>query len=254
MNESESEIFDDYAQYYDLLYKDKNYREEVLYVKNLIKREQPAALTILDLGCGTGIHDKFLVEEGFEVTGVDLSEQMISIAKKNECNNLKFIKGDACNIALNCSFDIVISLFHVMSYQTTNDNLRRIFNTAKTHLNEGGVFIFDCWYGPAVLTDRPTVRIKRLENEFIELVRLSEPAMNSKENNVDVFFSVFIKDKSTGHQKQINEKHVMRYLFYPEIEFFASNSGFEITAFEEWLSGNKPDFKSWNVVFCCKKI
>ena len=254
MNKEESVNFNDYAQYYNLLYKDKNYREEVNYVKNLIERERPGTLTILDLGCGTGRHDKIFVEEGFLVTGVDYSEQMISIAKKNEGENLKFIHGDARKVEIDNNFDVVIALFHVMSYQITNEDLIGVFSTAKSHLNPGGVFIFDCWYGPAVLTDRPTIRIKRLEDEKIELVRISEPEMNSNNNIVEVSFNVLIKDKSTGCQKEINEKHSMRYLFYPEIELIASNLGFRITVFEEWLTGNRPDFNSWNVVFCCKKL
>ncbi|MCL2651235.1 MAG: class I SAM-dependent methyltransferase [Candidatus Azobacteroides sp.] len=254
MSENENLIFDDYAQYYNLLYRDKNYREEALYVKSLIEREQPGASTVLDLGCGTGMHDRILVEEGLQVTGVDLSEQMISIAKKNESENLNFVQGDAREINLNNQFDVVVALFHVMSYQATNDDLMAVFNTAKAHLNKGGIFIFDCWYGPAVLTDRPVVRVKRLENEAIKLVRISEPEMHSESNNVDVIFNLFIKDKATGHQKEIQEKHSMRYLFYPEMEFFALNAGFTITEFEEWLTGKKPDYYSWNVVFCCKKI
>ena len=254
MNTGEQVNFETYAQYYNLLYQDKKYGEEVRYVMDVIERERPGALSLLDLGCGTGMHDKLFVEEGLQVLGVDLSEQMIAIAKKIECANLTFIQGDARNIDVGKKFDVVAALFHVMSYQTTNEDIIRVFNTAKSHLNAGGIFIFDCWYGPAVLTDRPAVRIKRLEDDTVKLIRISEPEMNPTGNLVEVFFDVFINDKSTGHQKEIKEKHVMRYLFYPEIAHFASDSGFGITVFEEWLTGNRPDFMSWNVIFCCKKL
>ena len=254
MNTSEQVNFETYAQYYNLLYQDKKYSEEVRYVKDLIDRERLGAFSVLDLGCGTGMHDKFFVEQGLQVLGVDLSKQMIDIAKKHTCENLKFIQGDARHIEIGKKFDVVVALFHVMSYQTTNEDIIRVFNTACSHLNPAGIFIFDCWYGPAVLTDRPAVRIKRLENDVIKLARVSEPKMNPTDNLVEVCFDVFINEQSTGHQKEIKEKHIMRYLFYPEIEHFASNSGFRITVFEEWLTGNKPDFSSWNVVFCCKKI
>jgi len=246
--------FDDYAHYYNLLYRDKNYNEEVDFVKMLIKKENPNASTILDLGCGTGRHDRLFAKEGFVITGVDLSEQMISVAKKDECENLRFVFGDARTVNLSKKFDVVVALFHVMSYQVSNNDILSVFNTASKHLEKDGIFIFDCWYGPAVLTDRPTVRIKRLDDNIINLVRLSEPQMNSKENTVDVFFDVLITDKTTKKQKELKEKHIMRYLFYPEIEHFASVSEFEITRFEEWMTAKQPDYNSWNVVFCCKKL
>ena len=255
MDKEKNVTFDDYAKYYNLLYEDKNYKEEVSFIKSLIKKEQPEALTILDLGCGTGRHDQIFVEEGFCVTGVDLSEQMISVARKNESENLKFVHGDARTVELNNKYDVVVALFHVMSYQVTNEDIMSVFSTASKHLKEGGLFIFDCWYGPAVLTDRPVVRVKRLENKEIKLMRISEPEMNSKNNTVDVFFDVFITDKSAdGNSKELKEKHSMRYLFYPEIDFFALSSGFNITGFEEWMTGKQPDYNSWNVVFCCKKL
>jgi SAM-dependent methyltransferase len=253
MNKEKNVNFDDYAMYYNLLYEDKNYKEEANYIKKLIKNEQPQGLYILDLGCGTGKHDQIFVEEGFNVTGVDLSNQMISIAKRNEVENLRFIHGDARTVKIDKKYDVVVALFHVMSYQVTNEDVASVFKTAAIHLKKGGIFIFDCWYGPAVLTDRPTIRIKRLENKSIKLIRISEPEMNSKDNTVDVFFDVFIMDKSMGVHKELREKHTMRYLFYPEIELFALNSGFEITRFEEWLTSKLPDYNSWNVVFCCRK-
>ena len=53
-------------------------------------------------------------------------------------------------------------------------------STAAKHLKPNGVFIFDFWYGPGVLTDPPVVRLKRLENEEIEVLRIAEPVMHPK--------------------------------------------------------------------------
>ena len=63
---------------------------------------------------------------------------------------------------MNTKFDVVTSLFHVMSYQTTNDALDKSFKTAKYHMKENGVFIFDCWNGPGVITEKPEKRIKEI--------------------------------------------------------------------------------------------
>jgi hypothetical protein len=57
----------------------------------------------------------------------------------------------------------VFSLFHVMSYQTSNKDLQDAFETAKINLKPGEIFIFDCWYGSSVLTDRPVGRVNALK-------------------------------------------------------------------------------------------
>jgi SAM-dependent methyltransferase len=247
-------VFDQYAKYYNLLYKDKNYREEVDFIMRIITDESPRASTVLDLGCGTGKHDLLFVERGFSVTGVDLSEQMIAIAGMNANERLRFIRGDARTVRLERKYDVVVALFHVMSYQIGNRDIQSVLDTASRHLDKGGLFIFDCWYGPGVLTDRPATRIKRLEDEGVKLVRLSEAEMDATHNKVDVSFDVFITDKLTGEQRELKEIHSMRYLFYPEVALMAESSGFTVSRFEEWLTGRQPDYTSWNVVFCCKKI
>jgi len=85
---------------------------------------------------------------------------------------------------------VVIALFHVMSYQPRNADLRDAFATASAHLKRGGIFIFDYWYGPAVLTNLPTVRVKRVENGDIGVLRLSEPSIKVNENIVDINYLI----------------------------------------------------------------
>ena len=75
-----SKVFLDYSKYYDLIYKDKDYQREADFVISLIRRYCPGAKSILSLGCGTGNHDFLFSQSGYEVTGVDLSEEMIRIA------------------------------------------------------------------------------------------------------------------------------------------------------------------------------
>jgi SAM-dependent methyltransferase len=243
-----------YSRYYDLLYSDKDYEGESQYIHKLIQQYDPGAKTILDLGCGTGRHDACLAGIGYKVHGVDISADMLSVAQK--CANgdsLRFTQGDISSIRLGEEFDVVIALFHVMSYQTSNNDLLGAFSTAYEHLLPGGVFIFDCWYGPAVLTDRPVVRVKRLENEQIQVNRIAKPLMYPNENLVDVNYHMFIRDKSSGQIEEMAEIHKMRYLFKPEIELMLGQTGFDMLGQFEFLTGGLPGYDTWSVCFVVRK-
>ncbi len=115
-----------------------------------------------------------------------------------------------------------------------------------------GVFIFDVWYGPAVLTDRPVVRVKRMEDDEIKVTRLAEPVLHPNENRVDVNYHVFVRDLESGVVNELRETHVMRYFFRPEIELFAAQNGFRLLNAEEWLSGKAPGEDTWGVCFVMK--
>jgi SAM-dependent methyltransferase len=257
-------VFGKYSRYYNLLYKDKDYAGEAEYVHSLIQKYNPNTRSILNLGCGTGRHDVLLAEKGYSVTGVDMSEEMLAVANSqlSSCISqpstssvtpqgsvLSFLQGDIRTIRLNRTFDVIISLFHVISYQTTNEDLVAAFTTAKAHLKPGGKFIFDCWYGPAVLTDRPVVRVKRLEDEEIEVTRIAEPVMQPNENVVEVNYQVMIVEKATNRIEEVRETHRMRYLFMPEIIGFLSACGFKMIHATEWMTQRSPGADTWGV--CC---
>ena len=144
---------------------------------------------------------------------------------------------------------MVISLFHVMSYQTRNEDLIAAFDTVRAHLKPGGIFIFDCWYGPGVLTDRPVVRVKRLEDETCVLTRIVEPTMYPNDNLVELNYQILAQDKESGAFEVVRETHRMRYLFYPEVENIVNESGMSIEAAAEWMTGRDPGFDTWGICF-----
>lgn len=246
-------VFKDYSAYYDLLYKDKNYAEEADYIHQLIKQHAPHATSILNLGCGTGNHDFLISEKGYEIKGIDFSEDMVALANKKlieikTAGKLSFETGDARSVRINKQFDVVISLFHVMSYQITNEDINKVFETARVHLKEGGLFIFDCWYGPGVLTDPPVVRHKMLESEELRIHRIANPFIHTRENYVDVNYTILVHNKKSGSFYEIKETHKMRYLFIPELNAFSCSNGFV----PEYLSNNIFS-NNWNALFVCKR-
>jgi len=252
---SSTTIFNDYARYYDLLYRDKDYEAEAEYIETLIRKYHPQAQSILELGSGTGIHASLLAKKDFSIYGVERSRDMhtrsLALADKHnpEYGRPTFIHGDIRDIRLNKSFDAVIALFHVISYQTTNKDVQAAFATAKHHLKPSGIFIFDVWYGPAVLTQRPEVRIKRMADEKIEVTRLAEPVLHPNENRVDVNYHVFVRDRATNAVIELKETHAMRYFFKPEIEQFAALAEIQCLHAEEWLSGKEIGCHTWGICF-----
>jgi len=244
-----------YSQYYDLLYSDKDYSNEVEYIDKLINENSINTKTILDMGCGTGKHDELLCKKGYIVHGIDLSQDMLKIAetrREGKEEKLSFSLSNIQDLNLDKKFDAVVSLFHVMSYQNSNDELIKAFEVAKNHLKGGGLFIFDFWYGPAVLTDLPVTRVKRLVNEKIKVTRLAESVMHSEENIVDVNFDTFIEDLDSKEIIEKEELHKMRYFFDTELDLICKQVGFEIKQKYEWMSDKNPDFNSWNVVWIVK--
>lgn len=248
-------IFEEYAQYYDLLYSTKDYEGEAQYIDEVIKKYINNADTILDLGCGTGKHAKILARKGYQVHGIDRSENMLIRAKKSVGNedSIEFSCADLQEFNLNKTFDVVTALFHVMSYQITDEGIDKIFLGIRKHLNKGGIFLFDCWYGPTVLYEKPEVRIKRLENENIEVVRIADPVLKENENIVDVYYELFIKDKLKNNIKSFKEIHCMRYFFRNEIKKIGEKHDFQLLGDFEFMTGKKLGKNTWGSCFVMGK-
>jgi hypothetical protein len=136
-------------------------------------------------------------------------------------------------------------MFHVFSYQSTNDDLDRAFRTAALHLRPDGFLIFDFWYGPGVLTERPAVRVKEMSDDRINLIRIAEPRFLPNENCVDVHYRVLLTDQSTAQTHRFEETHRMRYLFLPEIRRMAEAHCLEITAAYAGQTKEMLGFGAW---------
>jgi SAM-dependent methyltransferase len=255
----DKKVFETYSQYYDLLYKDKDYKAETDYIISLIKEYHSNTDTILELGCGTGMHASILAENGYKVEGIDLSQTMLEMALDRQSKSsiavserLAFLEGDIRNYESSQKFDTIISLFHVISYMTTNEDLNQAFTTVSKHLKSNGIFIFDCWYGPGVVYDKPVKRTKTFENEKIQITRVATPGLFPDKNCVDVNFDISILNKSTSNIEKLHEIHCMRYLFMEELNSMAHTHGLEIIHAEEWITKKSLTEQSWYACYVCK--
>lgn len=246
-------VFDSsYAAAYDLLYRDKNYAGEARFVDGLIKKHLPGANTVLDLGSGTGRHDMEFARLGYEVTGVERSADMLAKAREAAGGTVRFEQGDVRDVRLGQEFDVVTSLFHVMSYQTTNADVRKAMATARKHVRPGGLFIFDFWYGPAVLAERPATRIKRLKDQRISLTRLAEPVLRTSDNLVEVHYELLVQENGGETVRRFTERHDMRYFSLPEIAWIAEEGGWKMADCGEWMTGAEPSERTWGVYVVLK--
>lgn len=204
-----SGIFNAYSRYYDLLYRDKDYKTEAEYVGRILRKHGVGGRDILEFGSGTGKHGRLLASQGFAVLGIEQSADMV--AQASQGGNFSCVQGDIRKIDLLRQFDAIVSLFHVMSYQTRNEDIQAVFSRAAQHLCPGGLFVFDVWYTPAVMVQRPSVRIKRMTNDSLEVVRIAEPVIYPNENRVDVSYSIIVRDINSRVTEQFSEIHAMRH-------------------------------------------
>ena len=252
--------FQKYAAFYDLLYRDKDYAAEAAYIARLIRDPLPSARTILELGSGTGRHGRILASMGFEVHGIERSPQMVSLARASTsgpspeaAGSFQCEVGDICTVRLGRTFDAVIALFHVMSYQTTDRELEQAFGLAATHLEPGGLFVFDAWHGPAVLAQGPSQRVKEASDEQYEVRRTAQPKLDIESGTVKILFHMNCKDRLSGEDFAFEEEHTMRYLFPAEVELFAMKCGLRLLRTEEFLSGAPPSPSTWGVAYILQR-
>jgi SAM-dependent methyltransferase len=245
-------VFNAYSRYYDLLYRDKDYFGEVNYIQALLNRHGIAEGNLLEFGSGTGKHGCLLAALGYHVHGIERSSEMVAHALSAEGFTCE--QGDICNVQLGRTYDAVLSLFHVVSYQTSNTDLMAVFARASEHLQKGGLFIFDFWYSPAVFAQRPLVRVKRMADAQVEITRLAEPVMYPNNNRVDVNYTIFARDTASGAMQITTETHPMRHFSLPEIELLAKIHSFDFIGAEEFLSGMAASENTWGVCVTLKRI
>lgn len=224
-------VFDRYAQYYDLLYREKDYPAECDYLEAIFQAYSAFQVkNLLDVGCGTGGHAIHLAGRGYHLVGVDQSKSMLEeAARKSRALGefVRFIEADLTGFDLALKFDAAISMFAVIGYILENGQLAKGFQNIHKHLRTGGLFVFDVWYGPAVISQRPTDRYKIVNIEQDRIIRFVESKMNTLLHSVEVNYKV-LRIKRDVVIDELEEKHRMRYFFPKEIEYFLNVAGFEV--------------------------
>jgi len=240
----------DYAECYDLFNQEKDYSKECNFLEQVFKRFGNGIRTILDLGCGTGLHDKELALRGYNITGLDLSEEMINIAKNN--SNSKFVVGCMSNFELGEKFDAIICMFSALGYLTENKQLEDFFNCVKRHLKPEGLLIIDCWNGLGVMRELPSSREKIIQYKNLRVIRKSFPELDARNHINNVKFRVKIFENG-NLVKEYEENHNVRFFFPKELEKYTNDEGFElIHTCPSFDINDKLTEKDWNMILISK--
>jgi SAM-dependent methyltransferase len=246
-----------YADQYDLLYQEKNYAQECDVIESAFCRHATLPVhTILDLGCGTGNHAIPLAKRGYEVHGVDLSPDMLARANakaETESHGGAFAppmlhQGDVRTMDLGQQFDAVLMMFAVLGYQRSNQDVLAALRTVRRHLKAGGVFVFDVWYGPAVLAQRPSDRVKVTHTPDGQLVRVASGALDTRHHLCEVRYHLW---RLAGDRlvAESQESHPMRYFFPLELELALTQCGLLPASLTGFPSLDTPVSEStWNAL------
>jgi len=132
------------SSFYHQLYANRDEKEAAAFIDELVNELQPAEhSTMLDLGCGSGRHSKYLASKGFNVTGIDLAASSIRQAKKWEADKLHFYRHDMRVPFGKGAFDYVFNFFTSFGYFDNSSEDHKVVHNIYSALKPGGVLVMD---------------------------------------------------------------------------------------------------------------
>jgi len=245
--------FSQYAHFYDLLYCSKNYKFEF---ENLVKRiPQDGIKNVLELGCGTGKYSSLAAKLFEDVTAVDLSPDMIRLAKtKNNKPNIQYLVSDIRLLDLDETYDLIFSLFHVFSYLTSKTALNEAVAAAASCLRQGSYFCFDVWSSAGLVKNNLEMRRKEVGNKVGDkIIRYSYSIHNAQEENVLVNFDFIVLENSKD-PKFFQEQHLMKYWSREIICEVAMNHGLKVIDTFDLHTGKNVSNDSFGATYLFEKL
>jgi len=249
-------VFGDYADHYDLFYKNKNYAAESRFVRGLFARYAKRPVReVLDLGCGTAGHALALARHGLHVTGVDASGRMLEIARAKSVEarlSLELVRAKLQDFKLPRKFDAAICMFSVIDYLTKNADIECMLNNVRRHLRPGGIFICDFWHAAAVASFVP-YKSKVFTRGGVSVERVSRTRALAKIRVCEVRYLCRVRQKGRP-VRTVKETHRMRYFDIEEMEGRLRSCGLKPLVTGPLLNIDKPVRKNtWDVVVVARR-
>ncbi len=222
-----------FAEYYDFIYHDLvDYAEDVRFLESVFRKwmnEKPR--TILDLGCGTGNHDLPLAKRGYRVTGLDLSPQQLSVARRKARANrlpIRFVQGDMRSFDLGQAFDAAVCMFGAFGYLLKPSDVVACLRSLRRHLRSGALFVYEFWQSSAAIPPPHQSWFHNVGKEY-ELVRLSQSRFNARTKLLPIDFRFFVfKDGKV--LDRFDETHTVRTYTVQGMRDLLRRGGFDVLA------------------------
>ena len=253
-----SEYAGRYAELYDLFYSDKPYAAEAAFVHDCFQKFGLSPIRkVLELACGTGRHALELDKSGYQITAMDRSPYMIEIARRRAAEHnsrIVFAAGDMQQLPLaEKQFDAALCLFDSIGYLKTDKALRAALAAIWNHLRPNGLFIFEFWHAPAMLSHYSPVRVRRWKTSPSEIVRISETTLDRRNRLANVDYTVY-ELKDDGTYSTVRETHGNRFFSVDEMQALLSDTNFEpMKFFAGFTKSEQIIDETWHIVAVARK-
>jgi len=200
-----------------MLYYKRDRAEAKHFIDALLNELKPAShAAFLDLACGSGRHAVYLASKGYDVTGIDLSDELIAKAKQHENENLAFYVHDMRNEFRINYYDYTLNLFTSFGYfEKDHDNMRVLGNVFKG-LRVNGVFVLDFFHSEKTISAMMRHERKNISGIEFDIIREAQNGFIIK--NISV----------TDRQKNFNFTERVRAFSPAELEKIFEDCGFSI--------------------------
>lgn len=163
------------SPYYDILYRHRTEDEARQFLSTLLSFLQPErGARMLDLACGNGRYSRYLAENGYDVTGVDISDSKIEEAMKSEHENLSFFRHDMRKVFRFNYYDYVFNFFTSFGYFETDKEHLDTISAARLGLKSGGYFLIDYLNTPKVLRNLVDEEEREVEGVRFKISRYED--------------------------------------------------------------------------------
>ncbi len=247
------EAYTSFAAVYDTFMDNIPYEEWGAYLKSLLKEYDVKNGLVLDLGCGTGTMTEILAEDGYDMIGIDNSEDMLEIAmeKKVESgHDILYLLQDMREFELYGTVNAVVSICDSVNYITEEEELVEVFRLVNNYLDPKGIFIFDfnTEYKYREILGDCTIAENREECSFIwDNYYYEEEKINEYE------LSLFIQEEDSELYRKYEETHFQKAYTYETMRRLIEESGLEFVTAYDAFTHVKPTEKSERIYMIARE-
>lgn len=246
------EAYTSFAAVYDTFMDNIPYEEWTEYLAELLAEYEVTDGIVLDLGCGTGTLTELLVARGFDMIGVDNSEEMLEIAMEKRAesgSDILYLLQDMREFELYGTVRAVISICDSLNYITEEAELEEVFRLVNNYLDPGGVFVFDfntVYKYREVIGDQ-TIAESREECSFIwDNYYYEEEQINEYE------LSLFIREEEDLYRRYV-ETHFQKGYELETVRSLLERSGMEFVTAYDAFTKNPPTTESERIYVIAKE-